>query len=86
MLFAVFKVSITTVHNTITSFLPIFVEKMKPFIKWPSADEWLALRGNWRKIPLAVGSIDGTSHRIYWPKAVLYWASTFPRVTYPGRC
>ena len=68
VLSAVFNVSITTVHNTITSCLPIFVEKMKPFIRWPSAGEWLALRGNWRKIPLAVGSIDGTSHRIYRPK------------------
>ena len=65
VLSAVFNVSITTVLNTITSFLPLFVEKMTSFIRWPSADEWLAFRGNWRKIPFAVGLIDHTPHRIY---------------------
>jgi hypothetical protein len=48
--------------------LPIFEEYFGSFVHWPTLNEWLELRGEWQKLPLAIGAIDGTSSEIYRPQ------------------
>ncbi|XP_061179072.1 uncharacterized protein LOC133187673 [Saccostrea echinata] len=37
-------------------------------IRWPTAAEWLSMRGRWDNMQNVVGAIDGTSHEIYIPQ------------------
>ena len=48
--------------------LPIFEEYFGSFVRWPTLNEWLELRGEWQKLPLVIGAIDGTSSEIYRPQ------------------
>ena len=62
-----FGVSVTVVGTEITSLLPVFYEKLDPFLVWPTEEDWRSMLGVWTKLPMAVGAIDGSSHRIYRP-------------------
>ena len=64
-----FDISVPSVHYLIRRLMPIhvFLRHLKPFIKWPLIHELEAVSGIWSKLPIAVGSIDGTSHEIYRP-------------------
>jgi hypothetical protein len=63
-------VSVSTVLDEINIYicLPIFEEYFGSFVRWPTLNEWLELRGEWQKLPLAVGAIDITSCEIYCPQ------------------
>ena len=61
-------VNVTVVGTEITSLLPVICEKLDHFLTWPAEKDWLSRQGIWTKLPLAVGAIDGTSHRIYIPE------------------
>lgn len=62
-----FDISPASVGKVLDAMLPLFHETYLGTIEWPSEQEWTALRGNWPKLPDAVGAIDGTSHHIYRP-------------------
>ena len=62
-----FGVSVTVVGTEITSLLPVFCEKLDHFLVWPTEEDWRSMLGVWTKLPMAVGAIDGSSHRIYRP-------------------
>ena len=49
------------------SLLPVFCEKLYHFLVWPTEEDWRSMLGVWTKLPMAVGAIDGSSHRIYRP-------------------
>ena len=59
-----FGVSVTE----ITSLLPVFYEKLDPFLVWPTEEDWRSMLGIWTNLSMAVGAIDGTSYRIYRPE------------------
>ena len=61
-------VNVTVVGTEITSLLPVICEKLDHFLTWPTEEDCLSRQGIWTKLPLAVGAIDGTSHRIYIPE------------------
>jgi hypothetical protein len=61
-------VSVSTVQHGINIGFPIFEEYFGSFVRWPTLNEWLELRGEWQKLPLAVGAIDSTSCEIYCPQ------------------
>ena len=63
-----FCISVSVVGTEVTNILPMFSDKLKSYVVWPTLEEWRNMRGTWPKIPSAVGAIDGTSHRIYRPK------------------
>ena len=46
---------------------------MRNQIKWPTRDEWLAMRGKWEILPGAVGTIDGTLTECYNPDVEPQW-------------
>ena len=59
-----FGVSVTE----ITSLLPVFYEKLDPFLVWQTEEDWRSMLGIWTNLSMAVGAIDGTSYRIYRPE------------------
>ncbi|KAL4232432.1 hypothetical protein ACF0H5_007125 [Mactra antiquata] len=63
-----FGISVSVIGTEINSMLPIVCNQLNTFIVWPSVREWHTLKGIWDKLPMAVGAIDGTSHRIYRPE------------------
>lgn len=62
-----FGVSISTVKREVRRLTSVLEAKLRHYLQWPSDQDWRSLRGNWRRVPCAVGSIDGTSHEIYRP-------------------
>jgi hypothetical protein len=58
MLSSLFDVSVSTVLDEINICLPILEEYFGSFVRWPTLNEWLELRGEWQKLPLAIGAID----------------------------
>ena len=48
--------------------LPVFCEKLDHFLTWPMDEDWRSRQGIWTKLSMAVGAIDGSSHRIYRPE------------------
>ena len=64
----VFDVSVTVVGTEITSLLPVFCEKLDHFLVWPTEEDWRSMLGVWTKLPMAVGAIYCSSHRIYRPE------------------
>ena len=58
---------LTVVGTEITSLLPVFCEKLCHFLTWPTGEDWRSRQGIWTKLPIAVGALYGTSHRIYIP-------------------
>jgi len=68
MLSSLYDVSVSTVQDEINICFPIFEEYFGSFARWPTLNEWLELRGEWQKLPLAVGAIDSTSCEIYCPQ------------------
>jgi hypothetical protein len=68
VLSTLFDISVSTVKDEIRALLPCFYLKLKRYVKWPSVQEWSDMMFLCNKIPMAVGAIDGTSHRIYRPK------------------
>jgi len=67
MLSALFDISVSTVKEEIHSCIPVFREKYRQYVRWPSLEEWTNFQGRWQKLPFAVGAIDGTSTEIYRP-------------------
>jgi DDE superfamily endonuclease/Helix-turn-helix of DDE superfamily endonuclease len=67
VLSAMFNISVSTIKREIRQCLTILDDVLEGYLQWPSIQEWLSLRGAWRRIPMAVGAIDGTSHEIYRP-------------------
>ena len=63
-----FDVPRTTVCNIINSMTQPLHELYAGSVRWPTVAEWTRLGGKWRDMPLVVGMIDATSHRIYKPK------------------
>jgi hypothetical protein len=63
-----FNISTSTVKEQIWNMVSFLDTALEQYLQWPTVDEWSNLRGNWNKIPVAVGAIDGTSHEIYRPK------------------
>lgn len=63
-----FDISVMTVCHTVNGVWPILYNHFSGSITWPSRREWRQLRGRWRRLPEAVGAIDGTSHEIYIPQ------------------
>ena len=47
--------------------MPVLDETLQHYLRWSTIEEWSNLRGNWNKIEIAVGAIDGASHEIYRP-------------------
>ena len=64
---SLFGISVCSVHRIIRRLIPVFLRHLKRFIRWPTWQEWDAMRGIWPELHDAVGSIDGTSHEIYRP-------------------
>ena len=48
--------------------LPVFCEKLDHFLTWPMNEDWRSRQGIWTKLSMAVGAIDGSSHRICRPE------------------
>ena len=63
-----FGISVSTVSSDIRNLIPIFFETLQHLVDWPAVAEWREMAGGWTKLPMAVGAIDGTSHRIYRPE------------------
>ena len=68
MLSAIFDVCVSSIKVEIRTMCTCFESKISSYIRWPSVQEWSAMRGIWEKIPSAVGAVDGTSHRINRPQ------------------
>ena len=61
----IFGVSVTVVGAEITSLSPVFCDHV---LVWPTEEDWHLTQGIWTELPMTVGAIDGTSHRIYRPE------------------
>jgi len=68
MLALIFDISIGTIGNELNNFISVMWETYVHELNWPTIQEWQNMRGNWTKLPDAVGAIDGTSHEIYIPQ------------------
>ena len=64
---AMFFIEKDTVKKEIKNLLNIFERRLSIYVSWPTIDEWLEHCGDWKDIKVAVGAIDGTSHKIYRP-------------------
>jgi hypothetical protein len=53
----------------------MFYLRLKTCVVWPLDREWLAMRGTWNRIPIAVRAIDGISHEINRPMNEPKWFS-----------
>jgi hypothetical protein len=62
-----FGVSVSSSWRMIRLIWPILHRVCRKNMFWLSNREWRSLRGSWKKLPEAVGAIDGTSYRIYLP-------------------
>ena len=63
-----FNASRTTVSRTLRFVTQILWHYFRQQIRWPTRDQWLAMRGCWEEFPNAVGTIDGTLTQIYRPQ------------------
>lgn len=62
-----FGISRWSVSRIVHSICSILYDILKQNISWPSLRRWRDLKVTWRKLPEAVGEINGTSNRIYIP-------------------
>ncbi len=63
----IFDIPQSAVSRILNEMIPVLHNLLAPEIVWPTNAEWQRLRGIWKRIPNAVGAIDGTSHPIYRP-------------------
>ena len=63
-----FGISVSVVGSEITNMLSAVCEKSNRYLAWPTEEDWRSMHVTLTKLPMAVGAIDGTSHRIYRPE------------------
>lgn len=74
-----FGISVSVVGSEITNMLSAVCEKSNRYLAWPTEEVWRSMHVTLTKLPMAVGAIDGTSHRIYRPEVermLLLWSAS----------